>query len=263
MPLVKFINFGKKGDKIYDAIEKFINLRYKLLPYIYSTSWDVTANQSSMMRALVMDFANDKDALDINNEYMFGKSMLVCPVTTPMYSKIVVHGNDTTKVGDFSKIKSVEVYLPKGADWIDFWTGEKYSGGQTINKEAPIDIMPLFVKAGSILPIGPIVQYATEKKWDDLEIRIYPGADGEFTLYEDENDNYDYEKGIYSTITFKWDDAKKVLTINDRKGSFPGMLGTRTFKLVIVLQNHGVGVDMTGKIDKTVKYNGTEDKVVL
>jgi len=245
--------FGKKGDKIYDAIEKFINLRYRLLPYIYAASWDVTANQSTMMRALVMDFSKDKQALDINDQYMFDKSLLVCPVTTPMYSK------DTKE--DFSTIKTRQLYLPKGADWIDFWTGEKYSGGQKIVKETPIDIMPLYVKAGSILPIGPKVQYATEKKWDNLEIRVYPGADGEFTLYEDENDNYDYEKGAYSTITFKWDNEKKTLTINDRQGSFPGMLTERKFNIVKVAAGTGTGMDAVTTYDKVVTYNGK--KVVV
>jgi len=255
--------FGKKGDKIYDAIEKSINLRYNLLPYIYSTSWDVTANQSSMMRALVMDFAKDKQALDINDQYMFGKSLLVCPVTRPMYSKISTHGKDTTRVEDFSTIKNEEVYLPKGTDWYDFWTGEVYTGGQTLNKETPIDIIPLYVKAGSILPIGPKVQYATERSWDNLEIRVYAGADGEFTLYEDENDNYNYEKGAYSTITFTWDDAKKVLTVNDRKGSFPGMLTERKFNIVRVSKNNGVGMDTAQKYDKVITYNGKKVVVKL
>jgi alpha-D-xyloside xylohydrolase len=255
--------FGKRGDKVFDAIEKAINLRYGLLPYIYSTSWEVTANQSTMMRALVMDFANDKKVLDINDQYMFGKSLLVCPVTAPMYSTMSVHGNDTTNVEDFSKVKSEEVYLPKGADWYDFWTGEKLGGGQTLNKETPIDIIPLYVKTGSILPIGPKVQYATEKKWDNLEIRVYPGADGEFILYEDENDNYNYEKGIYSTITFGWNDAKKVLSISERKGAFPGMLTTRTFQIVIVSSNHGTGVGATDQVDKAVDYTGTRKKVAF
>ena len=248
--------FGKNGDQIYNAIEKFINLRYLLLPYIYSTSWDVTANKSTMTRALVMDFANDKIALDINNEYMFGKSLLVCPVTTPMYSKIVINGNDTTQVEDFSKIKSEEVYLPMGSDWIDFWTGEKFYGGQKIIKEVPIDIIPLFVKAGSIIPFGPKVQYATEKKWDNLEIRIYPGADGEFTLYEDENDNYNYEKGSYSTITFTWDDANKTIMVRERKGSFPKMINERKFNVVLVSNNNGDGMEMIEKFDKVITYNG-------
>ncbi|HES59683.1 MAG TPA: DUF4968 domain-containing protein, partial [Caldithrix sp.] len=135
--------FGKKGDRIYNAIEKSIKLRYRLLPYIYSASWDVTANQSTMTRALVMDFSNDKDALDIDNEYLFGKSLLVCPVTTPMYSKKHIQGKDTTNVEDFSKVKKEEVYLPKGTEWYDFWTGEKISGGRKVSKEAPIDVIPL------------------------------------------------------------------------------------------------------------------------
>ena len=121
--------------------------------------------------------------------------------------------------------------------------------------------MPLFVKAGSILPIGPIVQYATEKKWDDLEIRIYPGADGEFTLYEDENDNYDYEKGIYSTITFTWNDSKKILTIEDRKGSFPGMLNERKFRIVKVSKTNGVGMEKVEKYDKVVTYDGKKIEI--
>jgi len=251
--------FGKKGDKIYDAIEESINLRYRLLPYIYSTSWDVTAHQSTMMRALVMDFAGDKRALDINNQYMFGKSLLVCPVTDSMYSK----PGTTVNVEDYSKIKTHEVYLPQGTDWYDFWTGEHLKGGQTVQKEAPIDIIPLFAKAGSILTIGPKVQYATEKKWDNLEIRVYPGADGEFTLYEDEKDNYDYEKGMYSTITFTWDDAKQVLTINDRKGSFPGMLNDRKFSIIKVSKTNGIGMKTVDTYDKVVRYDGKKIEVNL
>ena len=247
--------FGTKGDKIYDAIEKFINLRYILLPYIYSTSWDVTANQYSMMRALVMDFTTDKQALDINDEYMFGQSILVCPVTKGMYSKDMKE--------DFSAIKSRELYLPKGTEWFDFWTGEKYIGGQKIVKETPIDIMPLYVKAGSILPVGPKVQYATEKKWDNLEIRVYPGADGEFTLYEDENDNYNYEKGVYSTITFSWNDAEQTLTINGRKGSFPGMLEERKFNIIKISEGKGAGDGVVEEFDKVINYAGGKTSVKL
>lgn len=247
--------FGQKGNKIYDAIEKFINLRYRFLPYIYSTSWDVTANQSSMTRALVMDFANDKQAQDLNDEYMFGKSLLVCPVTQPMYSKDMIE--------DFSTVKSRELYLPKSVDWIDFWTGEKYNGGQTISKETPIDVMPLYVKSGAILPVGPKVQFAIEKKWDNLDIRIYPGSNGEFILYEDENDNYNYEKGAYSTITFKWDDKKQTLTIDKRKGAFPGMLTTRKFNILKVSSGRGTGMDAVKKYDKVVTYKGKKVVVKL
>ncbi len=255
--------FGQKGQPVYDAIEKFINLRYQLLPYIYSTSWDVSANQSSMMRALMMDFPEDKTALDINDQYMFGKSILVCPVTTSMYSKPEINGNDTIRVADFSQVKSSEVYLPKETEWYDMWTGEKFKGGQTIQKETPIDIMPLYIKAGSILPIGPDVQYAEEKPWDNLEIRIYEGADGEFTLFEDENDNYNYEEGIYSTINFNWNDEKKTLIINDREGSFPGMLRERKFNIVKVTKGKGTEKDTAEEFDKTVNYKGKKIEVKL
>ena len=255
--------FGQKGEPVYDAIAKFIHLRYRLLPYIYSTSWDVTANQSTMTRALVMDFASDKDALDVDNEYLFGKSLLVCPVTTPMYSKAMIQGKDTTRVEDFSQIKSTDVYLPKGADWIDFWTGEKQSGGQTITKATPIDMMPLYAKAGSILPIGPDVQYAAEKTWDALEIRVYPGADGEFVLYEDELDNYNYEKGAYSTITFQWNDAKNELTIGKRNGVFPGMLAERQFNIVKVSADAGIGMETVDKYNQVVSYKGKKTTVKL
>jgi alpha-D-xyloside xylohydrolase len=255
--------FGKSGDRAYDAIEKFINLRYRLLPYIYAASWDITTNQSSMMRALMMDFANDKHALDINDEYMFGKSLLVCPVTHPMYSKTEVREKDTTHIEDFRRIGNKEVYLPAGTGWYDFWTGDTYVGGQTVVKETPIDIIPLYVKAGSVLPIGPKVQYATEKKWDDLEIRIYEGADGEFTLYEDENDNYNYEKGAYATIAFSWNDAKKALTVDNRKGSFPGMPGERKFNIVRVSKNKGTGMEVIEKYDHVVTYNGQKILIKL
>ena len=255
--------FGQKGNKYYDAIEKYINLRYHLLPYIYSTSWDVTANQSSMMRALVMDFPKDKNALDINDEYMFGKSLLVNPVTNAMYMKPAVSGRDSVKVEDFSMVKSKETYLPAGADWYDFWTGEKSPGGNKILKQTPIDIIPLYVRAGSIIPVGPSVQYATEKKWDNLEIRIFPGANGKFVLYEDENDNYNYEKGLYSTVSFSWDDAKRTLTIGDRTGSFEGMLAERKFNIILVSANKGVGDNLINTPGKTVSYSGRKLVVKL
>jgi alpha-D-xyloside xylohydrolase len=255
--------FGKKGEKVFDAIDEAITLRYSLIPYIYSTSWDVTAHQSTMMRALVMDFAGDPKALDINDEYTFGKSLLVSPVTQPLCIDTIVRGQDTALVADFGKVKTSPVYLPAGTGWYDFWTGEQLKGGQTVQKEAPIDIIPLYVKAGSILPIGPRVQYATEKKWENLEIRVYPGADGAFTLYEDENDNYDYEKGMYSTITFTWDDVKQVLTINDRGGSFPGMLSERKFSIVKVSKKNGIGMKTVETYDKLIRYDGKIIEVTL
>ncbi len=247
--------FGQKGNVYYDAIEKFINLRYLLLPYIYSTSWNVTANHSTMMRALVMDFPNDKNALDINDEFMFGKSFLICPVIENMYSH--------NKQSDFSKEGTRRLYLPEGADWYDFWTGERIKGGQFITRKTPIDIIPIFVKAGSIVPMGPEVQYASEKKWDDLEIRIYPGANGEFVLYEDEGDNYNYEKGQYSIIKFLWNDVKKTLTIHDRKGSFPGMLAQRYFNIVLVSTEKGIGDKHMREKGLRIVYTGKKIQLKL
>jgi len=260
-------NFGKKGEPIFDAINTSIHLRYSLLPYIYSTAWTVTNSQSTMMRALVMDF-NDKKVRDMNNEYMFGKSILVAPITTAQYTpETILRANAETgwdkkdastdgksQTVNFTEAKSSKVYLPAGTTWYDFWTNEKMNGGQEITKATTIDQIPLFIKSGSILPFGPNVQFATEKNWDNLEIRVYPGANGEFTLYEDENDNYNYEKGAYSTITFTWNDAKKVLTINDRKGSFSGMLTERKFKIVNV---------STGKNVAEVVYKGKKASIKL
>lgn len=249
-------NFGKKGNPTYDAIERYIHLRYSLLPYIYASSWEVTSKNSSMMRALVMDFANDTNALNINDEFMFGKSILAAPVTEAMYWKNQTKDMITTPIEDYSIVKTKEVYLPSGTSWFDFWTGDKFQGGQTIKKEAPLDIIPLYIKAGSIVPFGPEVQFATEKKWDNLEIRVYEGADGEFTLYEDENDNYNYEKEMYSSIRFYWNNKLKTLTISDRKGSFSGMLNERKFNIVFVSKNKGTGNELTQKYDNAVNYSG-------
>jgi alpha-D-xyloside xylohydrolase len=146
--------------------------------------------------------------------------------------------------------------------WHDFWTGKRFDGGQSTTVAAPLVRIPLMVKAGSIIPMGPFVQYSTEKS-DPVEIRIYPGADCEFTLYEDENDGYDYEKGMYSTIEFKWNDSDHRLTIGKRRGDFPGMSKKRTFNVVLVSPDHGTGVDVTNDVDKTVNYDGTGTEIVL
>jgi len=204
----------------------------------------------------VMDFPKDKNALDINDEYMFGKSLLVSPVTNAMYVKPGVSGRDSVQVEDFSNIKSKETYLPAGAEWYDFWTGEKSSGGNKVTKQTPLDIIPLYVKAGSIIPMGPLTEYATEKPNDTIELRIYPGADGAFTFYEDENDNYNYEKGQYSTFTIKWDDKNKKLTISDIKGKFNGMLKNRLFNVVLVKEGHGADINTINTFDKSIKYHG-------
>jgi alpha-D-xyloside xylohydrolase len=252
-------NLGKRGDWVFDSEELYINLRYRLLPYIYSTAWKVTVSSGSFLRPLFMDFAADKITHNTGDEYMFGSAFLVAPVTEHFYVTSSEKKWRNPKE-DFSRTQIRKVYLPKGTAWFDFWTGERFAGGQTLNRPAPIDIIPLYIRAGSILPIAPKVQYAAEKRWDDLEIRIYSGANGTFTLYEDENDNYNYEKGNYSTIDFIWNDKLKILTISEIKGKFAGMLETRKFRIVIVDNTRGFGSGDSEKPNDTVTYRGKEIK---
>ena len=397
--------FGEPGYWAYDTQLKFDNLRYRLMPYIYSLAGKVTNNSYTIMRGLNFDFRADEKVKNIADEYLFGPSFLVAPVTECMYYKdlvsvanqskqipgsifctaegknglignyynganfeekavtridsainfdwgtsnpaegvvydnysirwegfitppesgeyvFITYADDGTRlwidnkkitedwtqhgaiynlgkinleagkkypikleynelIGGASvnllwitptqmiennrfaanfnpdKMKFREVYLPQSASWYDFWTGKKYEGGQTIQAPAPIDIMPLYVKAGSIIPMGPFLQYTTEKPADPIELRIYTGANGEFTLYEDENDNYNYEKGAFSEIPIKWEEATKILTIGERKGDFPGMIKTRKFNIILVNENFGNGVEITSKPNQTIKYDGT------
>ena len=239
--------FGKKGEPVYDAIEKQIRLRYRLIPYLYSTAWQVTSNNDSYMRPLFSDFAADKKVWNINDEFLFGRSILAAPIVKAQYTEEKIirtdamtgwdrqNVSDGSAVGgiDFTATKSATKYLPKGATWYDFWTNQQYKGGQDVTLETTLDRVPMFVRAGSILPLGPEMQYVGEKAWDNLEMRVYPGANGSFTLYEDEGDNYNYEKGAYTTITFQWNDSKKQLTIGERKGQYPGMLQKRHFTIVL------------------------------
>ena len=225
--------FGERGYWAFDVQEKFINLRYSLLPYLYSTAWEVTRNDFSFMRQLSLEAPDDRNTYDISDEFMFGHTFLVAPVL-----------EDGT--GE-NRTVAREVYLPAGSNWIDFWTNEKQEGGRSITRMAPIDILPLYVKAGSIVPFTTEkVQYSTEKKWKKLEIRIYPGEDASFVLYEDEFDNYNYENGAYTEIPITWDDSTRTLTIEDRTGSYEGMLKNRTFVLTIAGENTA----------KTVSYKG-------
>ncbi|HPR30556.1 MAG TPA: glycoside hydrolase family 31 protein [Prolixibacteraceae bacterium] len=376
-----------------ESLILFDNLRYRLLPYIYSLAWKVTSEDYTLMRGLPMDFTTDKNTYSIGDQLMFGSSIMACPVTEFMYyqpplaSQLVPAACFTTSDGkpglmaryykdreytvpgkeqidpnininwyagrpdyvtdsmysirwegklipqesgrhqfhmkcfdakriklngetlpivytsteqytDFveleagkeyafvvetennstgaarmqlfwktqsmfaqekekvEKEKTRDVYLPVCAGWYDFWTGKKFDGGQILTFDTPKERIPLLVKAGSIIPMGPFVQYATEKPADPLELRIYPGDNAQFQLYEDENDNYNYEKGIYSTIDFTWDDATRTLTIGDRKGEFPGMLKTRTIKVVLVNEGVGAGVDYSSRFDQTLTYTG-------
>ncbi len=391
--------FGEPGYWAYDALLKFDYLRYRLLPYIYSLAWKITSESYTMMRGLPMDFPGDKKNYGIDNQFMFGQSFLVAPVTEEMYFRPRIpgepipsrnlisaerqsgglqaeyfEGTDFNKKvnarvdsaidfnwsgappakcpiqnysvrwmgellpdesGDYEigvltddgarlwldeeliidawqqqamtyysktmqlkantkyKIKleyfqaggdavikliwrkpsqqiqekgekspkSVTIYLPQCEGWYDFWTAEFLKGGQTIEKETPIDIMPLYVKAGSIIPLGPFKQYSTEKPEDPIELRIFTGADAEFILYEDENDNYNYEKGSYATIPIVWNEKSQTLTIGKRKGEFQGMLQEREFRIVWVKDGHGVGVEIAPEIDEVIQYAG--EKVIV
>jgi len=376
-----------------ESMIKIDRLRYRLLPYIYSLAWQVTSEGYTIMRGLPMDFTTDAKTYSVDDQFMFGPAVMVCPVTQymihrpPEHSILVSPKHFKTKDGkpgiyaeyyrdsefktlsheqiepdinhlwytgrpdyitdsafsvrwegklvpsqtgkhqfhlksydakriildgkelpiiytsveqytDFVQLeagreydftlemqnrstgaakmklywktpaifekeevveerkKTRNVYLPAGHGWVDFWTGETLAGGQKIVADAPIDKIPLMIKEGSIIPMGPFIQYSTEKEADPIELRIYPGADASFTLYEDENDNYNYEKGLYATIAFSWDDAEQELTIDERKGSFPGMLMERNFQIVIVDEKHGTGIEITKSPDKVVLYEG-------
>ena len=255
--------FGKKGEPIYDAIEKMINLRYRLLPYIYSTAWQVTSKDFSYLRPLFSDFASDRKVWNMPDEFMFGSSILAAPIVEAKYTqeKIIkenaMTGWDSKKVNastentatNFNENKTSHKYLPSGTKWYDFWTGKEYKGGQYVNLNTPLAEVPMFMRAGSIIPLAPEMEYTGEKKWDNLEIRIYPGADGDFTLYEDEGDNYNYEKGMYATIHFHWDNANNTLTIGKQKGNYPGIIKDRQFNIKTP----------NGKIHH-MNYNGNEIK---
>jgi alpha-D-xyloside xylohydrolase len=208
----------------------------------------------------VYDFAADKAVWNMTDEFMFGRSILATPIVAPQYTEEKVFREDamsgwdknkTTEESagkvDFGVRKSVTKYLPKGADWYNFWTEEFYKGGRQVIIETQFDEGPMFVKAGTILPLAPVMQYAEESKWDNLDIIVYPGADATFTLYEDEGDNYNYEKGVYSTIEFRWNDKNKQLIIDDVKGEYPGMLTKRKFNVRIVGNKEVKEVEYTGK----------------
>jgi alpha-D-xyloside xylohydrolase len=213
------------GEQAQQILVSFDKLRYRLMPYIYSVAWMTTHDHYTPMRPLIMDFAGDRQAMDVGDQFLFGPAILVNPVTDP---------------GAISR----RLYLPK-ARWYDFWSGAPVEGGRAIEAEAPLERMPLYVRAGSILPLGPAIEYTGEKPADPIELRVYRGADGHFTLYEDEGDTYHYEQGQYATIAFDWNEAARSLTIGPRQGSFPGMLAARTFHVVFV-----------GGPEKTAHYSG-------
>ena len=243
--------FGAPGEPVYDAIENAIRLRYSLLPYIYSTSWQVSSDAGSFMRALWMDYPADKKTWELADEFLFGRSLLVAPVTHALYTTEERRWSEEPV--DWSPLHQTEVYLPAGL-WYDWFSGAAVKGGRTVKADAPLEHCPLFAKAGAIVPLGPDVQYCNEKPWDNLEVRVFLGADGQFTLYEDAFDGQAYKDGEYTTIDFRL--KGRTLTIGPRKGSYPGMLAQRQFRLSVYGPNGQHS-------EKTVSYDGNQLTIKL
>lgn len=221
--------YGKPGEPVYDALKSAVKERYRLMPTIYSQAWQVSKNDDSYMRALFMDYPEDPRTWDMNSQFMFGHNILVCPVLRPL------------KEGE-----DYNVYLPKEKGWWDYWTDEYITTtGQDVDTHPTLAHSPVYVRPGSILCFGPDVQYTSEKPWDELTVKVYPGNNATFTLYEDEGDNYNYEKGQYTEIPMTWNDKARTLTIGARRGHYQGMIASRTFT-----------VQLPGGKAKTVKYNG-------
>lgn len=243
-PFREIYNVSPEGHNSYNSMLYYNKLRYRLLPYIYSLAGHTYLNNYTIMRGLIMDFAHDDAVKSIADQYMFGPSLLINPVYQ-------------------YKERSRAVYLPKGQGWYDLYNSNYYEGGQTITANAAYETMPVYVKAGSILPFGPALQYTTEKKADTITLNVYAGKDGEFTLYEDEGLNYNYEKGIYATIKFSYNDAAKTLTIANKKGSFAGMLSKRFFRINYITSAKPVALNLDTKAGKLIKYTGKEVSVSL
>jgi len=224
-------------DKVSPILVDYDKLRYRLMPYIYSLAWRVNHEDYTIQRPLVMDFRGDPNARDVGDEFMFGPAILVAPVLKA----------DATKR---------TLYLPNSPTWYDFWSGTTLKGGQDIDADAPLDRIPLYVRAGSILPLGPEIEYADQNPAGPIELRIYPGADGDFDLYQDAGDSYDYEKGAHSVIPLHWSEATRTLTIGDRKGAYPGMPPRMQIKIVWVVGQHGASGAPVVNPDKTVDYTG-------
>jgi alpha-D-xyloside xylohydrolase len=236
--------FGGESHPAYQAHLKFDRIRYRLLPYLYSLAGAITHQGGTMMRPLVMDFRADRKALDVSDQYMFGPAFLVSPVTS-------------------YKARSRSLYLPAAPGWYDLWTGAAAAAGKTIDAPAPYDVMPVHVKAGSIVPTGPEIMYTDEKPADPIVLWVYAGADGEFTLYEDDGLTYGYEKGALARIPIRWTDATRTLTIGKREGAFPGMQKQRTFEVVVVSKDKPVGFSFAPKADKTTRYDGAAVELKL
>ncbi|HEX6766195.1 MAG TPA: TIM-barrel domain-containing protein, partial [Polyangiaceae bacterium] len=244
-PAREIWEFGGETSPAYQAMAKFDRLRYRMLPYVYSLAGNVTHRAGTMLRPLVMDFRGDATALEIGDEYMFGPAFLVSPVTA-------------------YQATSRSVYLPATpGGWYDFWTGNAVAGGARVTAPAPLDAMPVHVRAGSIVPFGPELAYTSEKPTDPVVLYVYGGADGSFELYEDDGASYAYEKGAFSRVPITWNDAQRTLTVGAREGSYAGMLAERTFQVVLVRSGKAVGFSFTPTLDATAKYSGQPSEIVI
>lgn len=243
-PYREIFNIAPDDHAAYKSFLYYDKLRYRLLPYIYSLAGAAYHDNSTIMRGLAMDFAKDTAVLNIGDQYLFGPSLLINPVYE-------------------YKQRSRELYLPKHAGWYDFYSGKWYKGGQKITADAPYERMPVFVKAGAIIPFGPELQYTTEKAADTIDLYVYAGKDGAFTLYEDEGDNYNYEKGMYSTILLSYSEAGKILTIDARAGSFPGMLKKRYFRIKYTTKEKASMPDLHKNDGLLITYNGKKQTIHL
>ncbi|SDK28422.1 alpha-D-xyloside xylohydrolase [Catalinimonas alkaloidigena] len=237
-PYREIYNIAPESHPAYQSMLYYNRLRYRLMPYLYSLTGQVYHQDYTLMRALVMDFTADPNVYNIGDQFMFGPSLLVSPVTT-------------------YKARERTLYLPAATGWYDAYTGKHQRGGQSITAEAPLERMPLFVKEGSIVPFGPDLQYTSEKPADPITLYVYTGQDAAFTLYEDEDTTYAYEQGAYATIPLEYKESTGTLTIGSRQGEFPGMLRERTFRVVWVTPNRPKGWEDNPAVDHTLTYRGT------
>ena len=243
-PYREMFNVAPENHPAYQTMLAYDRLRYRLMPYIYSLAGMVTQDDYTILRALVMDFGNDKNVLSIGDQFMFGPALLINPVTK-------------------YKERKRKVYLPAGTGWYDLKSGKYYDGGKTTEADAPYNDIPIFVREGSIIPCGPDIQYTTEKPADPIRLFVYTGKDGSFNLYEDENTNYNYEKGMFSIVPLSYNEKESELIIGKREGNFPGMLKTRTFEVVWIGQENPSGLNFISKPDLVVKYDGTKQIIKM
>jgi alpha-D-xyloside xylohydrolase len=241
-PFREMYNVAPENHPAYQAMLSADNLRYRLMPYIYSLTGKIFLDDYTIMRGLAMDFGADTSVLNIDDQFMFGPSLLINPVSE-------------------YKARTRNVYLPDKYGWYDLFSGEFHKGGQLIEADAPLSHMPVFVKSGSIIPFGPEIQYSTEKPADPVTLYIYTGQDAVFTLYEDENINNNYEKGDYSLIPLTYKESDHTLTIGARKGEFKGMMKNRTFRIVFVSESKPVKLNPDCAPDQIIKFDGTEVSV--